>query len=80
MIINITIEQWSAPFGADNEPGLLIPFEDFNIEFPIIQVYKHLSGNDYQLVVNPLDLAVLNTNNNIHLIGSTPFNGKVVIK
>jgi len=80
MIIDISIEQWTAPYGAENEPGLLIPYEDFNINLPVVQVYRHVGGNDYQLIIDPRELAVLLTNNNIHLVGSKPFNGKVVIR
>lgn len=50
MIIDISIEQWAAPYGAENEPGLLIPYEDFNINLPVVQVYRHVGGNDYQLI------------------------------
>lgn len=80
MVRHFTITDWTAPYGSDNEPGLLINFEEFNIVFPTIQIYKRINDNEFQLMMNPMDIAILLTNRNVHIIGSEPFNGTIVIK
>jgi|GEM_PF-6752598 len=61
------------------QKGMRIPFPEFNINFPTIQVYQKHSESEYQ-IADPLNLAITLHNNDIVIIARNPFNGTIVIK
>lgn len=82
MTKTFTVTDWNLPVTlADGKHnGLPIPYDEFNIQYPIVQVYKDHGNNELQLIMDSIDFAVSLVNNDVILISREPFNGVVVIK
>jgi len=82
MTFNFTIANWTMNIDTPNgtQKGFVIPFRQYNIQDPIIQVYQDHEKGELELKANGFDVVVTLLNNDIVISSHKPFNGKLFIK